>query len=135
MNFDKIQALPKHHRRAFVALLVAICVILILIDHFVLKYPTSAFHFLSHYAQSIVDAILVGLLVLWIFVSFTPYGESGGGLEQLEPYRITSEFEDMLRQAQRWRYKGNFGRYERGKVLPTLAGRPNAHASISIIDP
>ena len=37
--------------------------------------------------------------------------------------------------ATRWRYKGNFGRYMRGKVLPTLATRQNCHISACVIDP
>lgn len=131
--FDRILKLPKYHRRAFITLLLAICLILGLLDKLFLEDANSSIHFLSHYVQSIVEALIVGLLVLWLFVAFTPYSE--GHLEQLEPYRITSQFDQMLKTAQRWRYKGNFGRYERGKVLPVLAGKQNAHASISIIDP
>jgi hypothetical protein len=41
----------------------------------------------------------------------------------------------LLRTAQRWRYKGNFGRYHRGKILPELSGRPNFHSVVCIIDP
>ena len=135
MDFDIIQRLPKYHRHAFIGLLLAICVILVLIDLLLLNGPASSLQVLSGYVQSAAGAILVGLFVFWIFVSFTPYGEYGGGLDQVEPTRITREFEDMLRNTRRWRYKGNFGRYERGKVLPTLASRPNAHVSINIIDP
>lgn len=135
MDLDIIRALPKYHRRSFIALLIAVSALLILVDCFLLNDSTSVLRVLSGYIEATVGALLVGLLVFWLFVSFTPYGESGGGLDQLEPNEITKEFEDMLREAQRWRYKGNFGRYERGKVLPTLAGRANAHASINIIDP
>ncbi|HXD44518.1 MAG TPA: hypothetical protein VN655_05215 [Pseudolabrys sp.] len=131
--FDRILKLPKYHRRAFIALLLAICLILGLLDQLVLEDTASSVHFLSHYVQSIVEALIVGLFVLWLFVAFTPYSE--GQLEQLEPYRITPQFDQMLKNAQRWRYKGNFGRYERGRVLPVLASKQNAHASISIIDP
>lgn len=134
MDAETLRALPKYHRRAFIALMLAICLILGLIDYFVASQPTSHIHILSAYLQSIVGAILTGLLIFWIFVSFTPYGESGG-LDHLEPSRITKEFDALLADTSRWRYKGNFGRYERGKVLPTIAGRPNAHATISIIDP
>jgi hypothetical protein len=134
MDFDIIRALPKYHRRTFIALLIAISVALLLVEYLIGEDSISVKDLLSGYIHEIVGAILVGLLVFWLFVSFTPYGEDGG-LEQIEPNRITKEFEGMLQTAQRWRYKGNFGRYERGKVLPALAGRPNAHASISIIDP
>jgi hypothetical protein len=134
VEFDRIRKLPKYHRRIFITLLIVICVVLAGIDYLFLQNPASALHPLSHYVQAIVDAIFVGLIVLWLFVSFTPYDE-GGGLEQIEPNRITAEFEEMLKDVQRWRYRGNFGRYGRGKVLPTLSGRQNAHASISVIDP
>jgi hypothetical protein len=135
MDLEIIQSLPKYHRRAFLALLILVSIFLIFIDRFLLDDTGSLVHILSRYIEELVGALFVGLIVLWLFVSFTPYGRNGSGLEQVEPNRITAEFDDMLRAAQRWRYKGNFGRYERGKVLPTLAGRPNAHASISIIDP
>lgn len=133
--FEKLVALPKYHRRLFILLLISVCIVLGLLDYFVLQNKETFAHIVSHYAQSIIEVILAGLLILWLFNTFTPYGESRGGLEQIEPYRITAEFDAMLEQAHRWRYKGNFGRYERGKVLPTLAGKPNAHASISVIDP
>ena len=128
MDAEKILNLPKHHRRTFITLLILICAILIFVDFtFIPMAPASIKSALSGYVQSIAGAILVALIVLWIFISFIPLGESSGGLHQIEPNRITSEFEDLLKDAQRWRYKGNFGRYQRGKVLPTLAGAPNLH--------
>jgi len=134
MDTETIRSLPKYHRRAFIGLLILICAGLISIDFLLLGASGATAHMISAYIESVVSAILGGLLIFWIFVSFTPYGESGG-LDQIEPNRITKEFDVLLRDARRWRYKGNFGRYERGKVLPTIAGRPNAHATISVIDP
>lgn len=136
MDAEKILSLPKHHRRTFIAFLILICVVLIFVDFtFIRMAPESFRSDLSGYVQSITGAIFVALIVLWIFISFIPLGEDSGGLHQIEPNRITGEFEDLLKDAQRWRYKGNFGRYQRGKVLPTLAGTPNLHVSINIIDP
>tara|TARA_R100001143_G_scaffold39740_1_gene36319 strand:- start:319 stop:1179 length:861 start_codon:yes stop_codon:yes gene_type:complete len=57
------------------------------------------------------------------------------GLVEIHPRTITKEFNALLLHAGRWRYKGNFGRYMRGKVLPTLASKANFHISVCIIDP
>ncbi len=136
MDAGKILRLPKHHRRTFIALLVSICAILVIVDLTLIPLaPALIKSAISGYVQSIAGAILVALIVLWIFVSFIPLGENSGGLHQIEPNRITGEFEDLLKDTRRWRYKGNFGRYQRGKVLPTLAGTPNLDVSINIIDP
>lgn len=136
MDAQKILSLPKYHRRTFIGFLLLICVVLIIVDlAFIPLTPASTQSALSGYVQSIVGAILVTLIVLWIFVSFIPLRENTGGLHQVEPNGITDEFEDLLKDAQRWRYKGNFGRYLRGKVLPTLAGAANLHVSVNIIDP
>lgn len=61
--------------------------------------------------------------------------EEISGLEEIHPRNITKEFDALLSSAGRWRYKGNFGRYMRGKVLPTLASKANFHISACIIDP
>lgn len=61
--------------------------------------------------------------------------EEISGLEEIHPRNITKEFDVLLSSAGRWRYKGNFGRYMRGKVLPTLASKANFHISVCIIDP
>ena len=61
--------------------------------------------------------------------------EEIAGLEEIHPRNITKEFDLLLSNAGRWRYKGNFGRYMRGKVLPTLASKANFHISVCIIDP
>ena len=136
MDVEKILTLPRHHRRTFITLLISLCLIFVIVDLVLVSFgPKSIQPALSGYLQSIAGAILVGLIVLWIFISFIPLGETSGGLHQIEPTRITGEFEDLLKGALRWRYKGNFGRYQRGKVLPTLAGTPNMHVSINIIDP
>lgn len=61
--------------------------------------------------------------------------EEINGLEEIHPRNITKEFDALLSNAGRWRYKGNFGRYMRGKVLPTLASKANFHISVCVIDP
>ena len=61
--------------------------------------------------------------------------EDISGLEEIHPRNITTEFDALLSSAGRWRYKGNFGRYMRGKVLPTLASKANFHINVCIIDP
>lgn len=61
--------------------------------------------------------------------------EENCGLVEIKAREITREFDALLAVATRWRYKGNFGRYMRGKVLPTLSSKPNFHISVCIIDP
>lgn len=61
--------------------------------------------------------------------------EDKNGLIEIEPRKITKEFDELLASANRWRYKGNFGRYMRGKVLPTLASKSNLHITACLIDP
>lgn len=62
-------------------------------------------------------------------------GDEIDGLEEIHPRAITKEFNELLLQSGRWRYKGNFGRYMRGKVLPTLSLKANFHINVCIIDP
>ena len=97
--------------------------------------PTPIQPSLSGYSQAIVGAVLVSLIMFWVVISFFPNMQNAQGLHQIEPNRISAEFEDLLRDALRWRYTGNFGRYLRGKVLPTLAGRSNVQIVVSIINP
>ncbi|HAC88084.1 MAG TPA: hypothetical protein DCF95_09075 [Gammaproteobacteria bacterium] len=69
------------------------------------------------------------------FPDSSTMSEEISGLEEIHPRKITKEFDALLSSAGRWRYKGNFGRYMRGKVLPTLASKANFHISVCIIDP
>ena len=132
MDTRTILSLPKHHRATFIALMIALFLIVLLIDwHF------SSLTFIEStlgYLRSVGAAILTTLFVLWVLVSFFP-STAKAGLAEVEARRITKEFENLLSEASRWRYKGNFGRYMRGKVLPTLAGRQNVHVSACVIDP
>ena len=132
MDTRTILSLPKHHRATFIALMIALFLIVLLIDwHF------SSLTFIEStlgYLRSVGAAILTTLFVLWVLVSFFP-STAKAGLAEVEARRITKEFETLLSEASRWRYKGNFGRYMRGKVLPTLAGRQNVHVSACVIDP
>lgn len=135
MEIERILSLPKYDRRTFLGLLVAISIILILLDVFITPYFGAAASVLSEYVRALVGALLVGLIVYWIFVAFTPHPIGGAGLDLIQPTQITAEFETLLQDTTRWWYKGNFGRYQRGKILPTIAGRVNAQANIIIIDP
>ena len=136
MDAKSLLNLAKAHRRTFIALLIAIVVIIVLVDVFLFSLaPATAKPSLSGYAQAIVSTVLVSLVMFWILVSFVPTVPNAQELRQIEPRNITSEFEALLSDSIRWRYTGNFGRYLRGKVLPTLADRPNMQISVSIIDP
>lgn len=133
MDPERILGLPKIHRRTFVALLFALLVVVILLDLRLETIPVQ--EMLAGYLRAVAAAILTSLFVLWIVASFLPSSRSKASLFEIEARKITKEFDELLRVATRWRYKGNFGRYMRGKVLPTLAGRPNFHISVCVIDP
>ena len=136
MDIKPILDLPKSHRRTFVGFLLAICVILLLVDILLVsESPMSLQATISGYLQEIAGAILVSIIILWLITSFLPNKHRSTGLYQIEPHRLSAEFEILLADASRWRYTGNFGRYLRGKVLPSLAGRPNIQVSVSVIDP
>jgi energy-converting hydrogenase Eha subunit G len=132
MDTQSILNLPKEHRRTFVWLMIAILVISALLDGF--AGSASIRDLLLAHVRNIASAILVSLFVLWVVSSLIPQSTRNWLLE-IEPKRITGEFDALLATADRWRYKGNFGRYMRAKVLPTLAGRNNMHVSVCIIDP
>lgn len=133
MDPDLILTFPKAHRRTFVALLVALFIIILIFD-----WKVSELSFLEAslgYVRSIAAAILTTLFLLWVISSFIPRQIKGAGLTEIEAAKITKEFDELLDSATRWRYKGNFGRYMRGKVLPSLAEKQNCHISACIIDP
>jgi len=84
----------------------------------------------------------IGLICFAIYnyskIRVSPLGEKIEevvGFSEIDPRKITQEFDHLLSKANRWRYKGNFGRYMRGKVLPTLSEKSNFHISVCIINP
>lgn len=133
MDPESILTLPKEHRRTFVWLLILLFALALLID-----WQLSSFSFADaflEYVRAIAGAILTSLFLLWVISSFIPRNKRVEGLVELEAGKITEEFDRLLSTATRWRYKGNFGRYMRGKVLPTLANRQNCDISACVIDP
>jgi hypothetical protein len=133
MDTESILTVPQKHRRTFVVLLIALFAIALLLDW---KLGTLPFmETLLGYIRAIAAAILTSLFLLWIVSSFIPRQKIAEGLVELEAGKITKEFDKLLSTATRWRYKGNFGRYMRGKVLPTLVDRQNCHISACVIDP
>jgi|GEM_PF-1754542 hypothetical protein len=133
MDTQSILSLPKEHRRTFVILLIALFTIALLLDWNFGKFSfTETF---LEYVRAVAAAILTSLFLLWVVSSFIPRQKTADGLTELEAGKITKEFDNLLSTATRWRYKGNFGRYMRGKVLPTLANRQNCQISACVIDP
>lgn len=133
MDTQSILTLPQKHRRTFVVLLIALFTIALLLDW---KLGTLPFiETMLGYIRAIAAAILTSLFLLWVVSSFIPRQKTSEGMVELEAAKITKEFDSLLSTATRWRYKGNFGRYMRGKVLPTLAERQNCHISACVIDP
>lgn len=133
MDPGSILTLPKEHRRTFVWLLIVLFVLALVLDWRLSSLPFA--DALVGHIRAIAAAILTSLFVLWVISSFIPRTNGSEGLVELEPRAITMEFDRLLSSATRWRYKGNFGRYMRGKVLPTLANKQNCHISACVIDP
>lgn len=133
MDPQSILTLPKEHRRTFITMLFLLFVLALLLDWKLgnLALVDAALG----YVRAIAAAILTSLFLLWVITSFIPRNKKVDNLTELEASKITNEFDSLLSTASRWRYRGNFGRYLRGKVLPTLAGRQNCHISACIIDP
>ena len=140
MSFDakKILNLPLHYRRTFLVLLVLISLLLVAVDLYFFganAAPGSLQSSMSQYIQSIVAAIIVALFTFALVAFFLPTDNASHGLTHLSPTEITPAFEKQLELARIWQYRGNFGRYLRGKVLPTLSGKTNMRISACIIDP
>lgn len=132
MDIEKILNLPRYHKKTFVGFLLLIYIISLLIAHFYFDQKTIDLIF--DQVKSIASA-LITLLFGWVMiVTFTPNKEKGEILE-IPAQEITKEFENLLVNATRWRYQGNFGRYLRGKVLPTLASKTNVQVLACVIDP
>ncbi|EIM16874.1 hypothetical protein [Pseudomonas chlororaphis] len=132
MDAEKIINLPRHHKKTFVALLVSIYTISLLVAHYQLGQPFS--DVLLDQVKSIASALITALFGLLIIIPFIPSKEKGEIIE-IPAQEITAEFEKLLDSATRWRYQGNFGRYLRGKVLPTLAPKTNVQVLVCLIDP
>lgn len=138
MNAKRILALPLHYRRTFLALLVFIGLVLVATDViFFTKNatPGSPQSIVSQYIQGTVAAIIVSLLTFSLAAYFLPRDDVRHGLTHLSPTEITAAFEKQLELSRVWQYRGNFGRYLRGKVLPALASRVGVKISACIIDP
>ncbi|WP_345956699.1 hypothetical protein Q9323_07765 [Pseudomonas fulva] len=132
MDADKILNLPRHHKKTFVALLISIYLISLFIAHYQLGQPFS--DVILDQVKSIASALITALFGLLIIIPFIPSKEKGEIIE-IPAQEITVEFEKLLDSATRWRYQGNFGRYLRGKVLPTLASKTNVQVLACLIDP
>lgn len=133
MDLESILELPKKHRYTFIGLLLALFVIALLIDWKLSKL--SLVEASLGYVRAIAAAILTSLFLLWVITSFLPKRSAVKALTEIEAAKISQEFNELLSSATRWRYKGNFGRYMRGAVLPSLANKQNSHVSACIIDP
>jgi hypothetical protein len=132
MDVEKIINLPKYHKRTFVALLIALFILSLLFTY--LLGADSIKTILQDQVKSISSALITALFGFLIIVPFLPTPEKGESIE-IPPGKITKEFDLLLVSANRWRYKGNFGRYLRGKVLPALSTRQNIHVIACLIDP
>jgi hypothetical protein len=132
MDAEKILNLPRHHKKAFIALLVALYIISILLAHY--SFGQKIGDVIFDQIKTIASALITAMFALVMIVPFIPTKEKGEIIE-IPAQEITEEFEKLLDSATRWRYQGNFGRYLRSKVLPTLASRQHVHVTACLIDP
>lgn len=134
MDLSKVLELTKKYRNAIIALVVAILIIISLVNYISFGVPLGTI--LKQVLDSIFAAIITALFSLLFVVLFLPDKKNKNGQQiEIAPNQITSEFDELLKVANRWRYKGNFGRYLRGKVLPTLSTKKNMHVTACLIDP
>lgn len=134
MDLSKVLELTKKYRNAIIALVIAILIIISLINYISFEVPLGTI--LKQILDSIFAAIITALFSLLFVVLFLPDKKNKNGQQiEIAPNQITSEFDELLKVANRWRYKGNFGRYLRGKVLPTLSTKKNMHVTACLIDP
>ncbi|MEX0810277.1 MAG: hypothetical protein WD044_16245 [Dongiaceae bacterium] len=133
---DNVLRWSQSHRRLFIFLLFVLFVLLIVIDVFVLHGGFKTVQLsASGIVRNLIAAIATSAIVAVFYLVFVAPEQPSETLKQLAPSKITREFDRLLTDAIRWRYKGNFGRYLRGKVLPTLASRQNVDIDVSVIDP
>lgn len=132
MDAEKIINLPRHHKKTFVALIAAIYIITLLIAHY--HFGQRISDVLFDQVKSIASALITALFGLLIIIPFIPSKKKGEIIE-IPAQEITTEFEKLLASATRWKYQGNFGRYLRGKVLPTLSSKNSVQVLACLIDP
>jgi hypothetical protein len=106
--------------------LFAAMIVLVLLLHWAISGAVlqTLLALLEFLGAALVSIVLAYFLLIH-FVS-----KAGAGIYELKPSEITKEFDLQLRAASSWLYKGNFGRYLRGKVLPDLS---KAYAGLSVV--
>uniref|UniRef100_UPI003F7E0E08 hypothetical protein n=1 Tax=Xanthomonas sp. 0924 TaxID=2835534 RepID=UPI003F7E0E08 len=131
MSTDSLLKISAMHRRSVLSVLTLLLVLTVLA--FLLL--SSGWKETLREVLSFVGSALASIIVAYIiFVKLISKGEAG--LFELEPREITKEFDVLISEAGSWSYKGNFGRYLRGKVLPALSQRGSrANVVACVIDP
>jgi hypothetical protein len=132
MDTEKIISLPRHHKKTFILLLMLVYLVSLFVAHYFFGQKVS--DVLLDQVKSIASALITVLFGLLMIIPFVP-SKKRGEIIEIPAREITDEFERMLSSATRWRYQGNFGRYLRGKVLPTLASKANVQILACLIDP
>ena len=132
MDAEKIIKLSRHHKKSVIAFLAMLYLISLLITHY--YFGQGMKDVLLDQFKYIASSLITALFGLLVIVTFIPKNEKGEILE-IPAQEITEKFEELLASATRWRYQGNFGRYLRGKVLPSLAYKANVQVLVCIIDP
>jgi hypothetical protein len=135
MELQDVLALPTYHRRAFIALVASTLALLVLGDILILHHGQDVSATLSEMIGHILAGVTAAFIMTAFLSFFVPQNSRVADLVQLPATEITGAFDELLSGATRWRFKGNFGRYLRGRVLPTLARRADVDVDASIIDP
>ncbi|MET4678841.1 hypothetical protein [Stenotrophomonas rhizophila] len=131
MNTDSLLKLSSQHRNSVITLF-GLMVLAVLFVHWLSSESLQAtwLAFLEFLGAALVSIVLA----YFLFVYFVSRGDVE--LFELQPNKITKEFDSQLATATSWLYKGNFGRYLRGKVLPELErGAGGVRVVACIIDP
>lgn len=123
--------------RLFVWLVLAACTILLLVRFWLGNF--DALRILTSVIEALLATFLASLGIAGFVKYFAPR-DSRDEILIVEPRDLSEKFEQLLRKTKHWKYKGNFGRYFRTKVLGTLSDRAQKdHVSIDveciIIDP
>jgi hypothetical protein len=80
--------------------------------------------------SSLLTASLVGAFLFYL----TPESADPRQIEILPPRDISPAFDEALRNASSWKFKGEFGRYFRTATIPRLSERATSqHKTISVV--
>ncbi len=135
MGLEDFTTLPKYHRRTFVALIFIMCMVLIATAVPLHFYGGNWGEFAFLVIMHILSGIVASAVVIGFIYFFIPKGQRSDQVVEVPPTKIGHEFTSLLKDAHRWFYSGNFGRYLRSRVLRDLSSRTGVDVDVYILDP